>query len=93
MTGASVNFKSVKSAGHAVSHASREVAPTYLLPTDKSMGTVVLLDDKGKVVRSWGQEGHQPGEFQLPHMLAADADGNLYVGEIKGERFQKLIRK
>lgn len=49
MTGASVNFKAVKSAGHAVSHASREVAPTYLLPYDKSMGTVVLLDDKGKV--------------------------------------------
>lgn len=49
MTGASVNFKAVKSAGHAVSHASREVAPTYLLPSDKSMGTVVLLDDKGKV--------------------------------------------
>lgn len=49
MTGASVNFKTVKSAGHAVSHASREVAPTYLLPTDNSMGTVVLLDDKGRV--------------------------------------------
>lgn len=49
MTGASVNFKAVKSAGHAVSHASREVAPTYLLPPDKSMGTIVLLDDKGKV--------------------------------------------
>lgn len=49
MTGASVNFKAVKSAGHAVSHASREVAPTYLLPIDKSYGTMVLLDDKGKV--------------------------------------------
>lgn len=49
MTKSSVNFKSVKSAGHAVSHASREVAPTYLLPNDKSMGTMVLLDDIGKV--------------------------------------------
>jgi outer membrane murein-binding lipoprotein Lpp len=49
MTGSSVNFKAVKSAGHAVSHASREVAPTYLLPADKSMGTVVVLDDAGKV--------------------------------------------
>lgn len=49
MTGASVNFKAVKSAGHAVAHASREVAPTYLLPPDKSMGTVVVLDDAGKV--------------------------------------------
>ena len=49
MTGASINFKAVKSAGHAVSHASREVAPTYLLPSEKSIGTVILLDDKGMV--------------------------------------------
>jgi hypothetical protein len=44
-------------------------------------------------VRTWGEEGAQPGEFQLPHMLTADAFGNLYVGEIKGVRFQRLIRK
>lgn len=49
MTKSSVNFKAVKSAGHAVSHASREVAPTYLLAPDKSMGTIVLLDDEGRV--------------------------------------------
>lgn len=49
MTGASVNFKAVKSASHAVSHASREVAPTYLLPPDKTFGTIVLRDDSGAV--------------------------------------------
>lgn len=49
MTGSSVNFKTVKMAGHAVSHASRAVAPSYLLPPDKSLGTIVLLDDKGNV--------------------------------------------
>ncbi|HUG68682.1 MAG TPA: peptidyl-alpha-hydroxyglycine alpha-amidating lyase family protein [Pirellulaceae bacterium] len=65
----------------------------HLFVADGRANKVLQLDDKGKVVRSWGQEGNQPGEFQLPHMLAADADGNLYVGEIKGERFQKLIRK
>jgi len=47
--GSSVNFQPVKSAGHAVSHASREVQPQYLLPPDKTMGTIVLLDDKGTV--------------------------------------------
>lgn len=49
MTGASVNFKAVKSAIHAVSHAARTAPPTYLLPPDKSYGTVVLLDDAGAV--------------------------------------------
>jgi DNA-binding beta-propeller fold protein YncE len=65
----------------------------HLFVADGRANKVLLLDDEGKVVRSWGQEGDKPGEFQLPHMLAADAHGNLYVGEIKGERFQKLIRK
>lgn len=47
--GSSVNFQPIKSAGLAVSHASREVQPQYLLPPDKTMGTIVLLDDKGNV--------------------------------------------
>lgn len=47
--GSSVNFQPIKSASHAVSHAARGVQPQYLLPPDKSLGTIVLLDDKGKV--------------------------------------------
>ena len=64
-----------------------------LFVADGRANKVLQVDDSGKVVRSWGQQGTAPGEYQLPHMLAADAVGNLYVGEIKGERFQKLIRK
>jgi DNA-binding beta-propeller fold protein YncE len=65
----------------------------HLFVADGRANKVLQLNDDGKVVNSWGQEGNKPGEFLLPHMLAADAAGNLYVGEIKGERFQKLIRK
>jgi DNA-binding beta-propeller fold protein YncE len=65
----------------------------HLFVADGRANKVLQLDDHGKVVRSWGQEGAEPGQFQLPHMLAADALGNLYVGEIKGERFQKLVRQ
>jgi len=54
---------------------------------------ILLLDKRGKVVRSWGGQGQAPGQFQLPHMLAADDAGNLFVGEITGRRFQKLLRK
>lgn len=38
---------------------------------------ILQLDGHGKVVGSWGQAGKGLGEFQLPHMLATDADGNL----------------
>ena len=49
MTGSSVNFQYVKSATHAVTHASRVVSPSYLLPPESSFGTVVVLDDAGAV--------------------------------------------
>lgn len=65
----------------------------HLFVADGRANKVLHLDEDGKIVRSWGREGVKPGEYQLPHMLAADAVGNLYVGEIKGERFQKLIRQ
>ena len=49
MRGSSVHFKRISSALHAVSHASREVPPEYLLPADVSMGTHVVIDDQGQV--------------------------------------------
>jgi len=65
----------------------------HLFVADGRANKVLQLNNQGKVVRSWGEEGNKPGQFQLPHMLAVDAGGNLYVGEIKGERFQKLLRQ
>lgn len=54
---------------------------------------VLRLDREGKVAQSWGQQGIAPGQFDLPHMLALDRRGNLYVAEIAGQRVQKLQRK
>ena len=47
--GSSVNFQPIKLASHAVSHAARGVQPEYLLPPDKSLGTIIFIDDHGKV--------------------------------------------
>lgn len=49
--GSSVNFQPVKSAAHSVSHADRSVPPSYLLPQDRSLGTIVVLDDHGAVAK------------------------------------------
>jgi hypothetical protein len=52
-----------------------------------------MLDDRGKVRKRWGRQGDGIGEFQMPHMLAFDGDGNLYVAEVDGKRLQKFRRK
>jgi hypothetical protein len=54
---------------------------------------VLRLDSAGKVVRGWGGQGKAPGEFDLPHMLAFDAAGSLFVAEVGGMRLQKFVRK
>ena len=54
---------------------------------------VLRLDASGQVERRWGRKGSAVGEFNLPHMLAFDAIGNLYVAEVGGLRLQKLVKK
>ena len=49
MRGSSVHFKRISSAMHAVSHASRDAPPEYLLPEGMSLGTHVVIDDHGQV--------------------------------------------
>ena len=65
----------------------------HVFVADGRAHKILLLDKRGKVARSWGSHGKKTGQFQLPHMLAADAGGNLIEGEITGQRFQKLVRK
>ena len=54
---------------------------------------IVQLDDTGAIVHTWGEKGEKPGQFQAPHMLASDAEGNLFVAEVDGMRLQKFVRK
>ena len=53
---------------------------------------VSQLDAEGKVVRSWGKEGVEAGQFKTPHLMAADKNGNLYIAEVSGRRLQMLKR-
>ncbi len=42
----------------------------------------------GKLLKSWGQPGTGPGEFNLPHNLCCDADGWIYVADRENHRVQ-----
>jgi DNA-binding beta-propeller fold protein YncE len=49
---------------------------------------VAKVDRNGKWVKSWGDRGTKPGEFNTPHSIAADAKGNLYVADRGNRRIQ-----
>jgi len=53
---------------------------------------VVHFDKNGKFVKSWGKLGTEPGEFSLPHSIALDSKGRLYVADRNNARVQVFDR-
>jgi DNA-binding beta-propeller fold protein YncE len=49
---------------------------------------VAKADKNGNWLMSWGERGKQPGEFNTPHNIAADAQGNIYVADRGNRRIQ-----
>src|ERR1700716_1880601 len=49
---------------------------------------VAKADKNGVWLKSWGQPGDQPGQFTVPHSIAVDAKGNVYVADRGNRRIQ-----
>src|SRR5207248_1387472 len=49
---------------------------------------VAKADKDGKWLMSWGEPGNKPGQFNTPHSIAADAQGNIYVADRGNRRIQ-----
>jgi hypothetical protein len=49
---------------------------------------VVKYDKNGRYITAVGTKGDQPGQLNLPHTIATDANGNVYVGDRSNRRIQ-----
>jgi len=59
---------------------------------------LMKFSPSGRLRQLWtipkGKDGQQqPGEVNWLHAVAVDSRGNLYVGDIRGQRAQKLVRQ
>jgi peptidylamidoglycolate lyase len=76
----------------------------FNLPTDVAIakdGTVYISDgyensrvvkfsSTGRYISEWGKKGDGPGEFNLPHAIDLDAQGNVYVADRENKRVQEF---
>ncbi|MGZ5926293.1 MAG: c-type cytochrome [Rhizomicrobium sp.] len=51
---------------------------------------VMKFDAKGKFIKQWGEHGIGGGQFDVPHTLAMDKAGHLYVGDRWNNRVQEF---
>ena len=49
---------------------------------------IVKLSSDGRFIMAWGKHGSGAGEFDVPHSLAMDSAGRLYVADRSNSRIQ-----
>ncbi len=76
--------------------------PPFNLPTNLALaadGTMYVSDGygnarvhkfsaEGELLRSWGEPGSEPGQFNLPHGIGVDSQGCVFVADRENSRLQ-----
>jgi DNA-binding beta-propeller fold protein YncE len=52
-----------------------------------------ISDFTAQLLSGWGGRARQPGQFNGPHSMTVDQDGNLYLAEVFNGRVQKFHPK
>jgi DNA-binding beta-propeller fold protein YncE len=49
---------------------------------------IVKFSSDGKFIKAWGKKGSGPGEIDIPHAIAMDSHGRLFLGDRQNNRIQ-----
>lgn len=54
---------------------------------------VIKFSKDGKYLFEWGKFGNKEGEFNIPHAIDLDKNGNVYIADRENNRIQKFDAK
>lgn len=91
-TGAtSIDYRTIKHAGEPFyfpTNVALSPAGEIYVTDGYGNARVHKFTPDGKLMFSWGNPGNGPGEFHVPHGIAVDREGNLFVADRENSRIQ-----
>ncbi|MCI0681526.1 MAG: peptidyl-alpha-hydroxyglycine alpha-amidating lyase family protein [Gemmataceae bacterium] len=91
-TGAtSMDYRTVRRAGppfHYPTNLALAADGTMFVSDGYGNARVHVFAPDGRLLRSWGEPGSGPGQFHLPHGIAVDQQGTVYVADRENSRVQ-----
>jgi len=91
-TGAtSMDFRSILRAGSPFHYPTNlAIGPTGDLYIADGYGNARIhrFSADGRLLHSWGEPGGEPGQFRIPHGIAIDRQGTVYVADRENSRLQ-----
>jgi DNA-binding beta-propeller fold protein YncE len=96
-TGAtSVDYRTIRRAGPPFHYPTNlAVAPSGEWYTSDGYGNarVHKFSPAGKLLLSWGEPGTGPGQFRVPHGIAVDREGIVWVADRENSRLQRFSQE
>ena len=91
-TGAtSVDYRTILRAGppfHYPTNVALSPAGEIYVSDGYGNARVHKFSSDGRLLLSWGEPGNGPGQFQVPHGIAVDRQGTVYVADRENSRIQ-----
>ena len=91
-TGAtSMDYRTIRRAGPPFHYPTNlAIAPEGDLYVSDGYGNARIhkFSPDGRLLFSWGEPGNGPGQFRLPHGIAVDRQGTVYVADRENSRIQ-----
>jgi DNA-binding beta-propeller fold protein YncE len=87
----SIDYRTIQRAGPPFHYPTNlAIAPGGELYISDGYGNARIhrFSADGRLIQSWGEPGADPGQFHVPHGIAIDRQGTVYVADRENSRVQ-----